>query len=76
MAVAGDAGGILNGGKDLMEDIESGPPARRLIGISKMLSWMELCQSTRDRDPEGKPGQSSPFSIFDPVPGFERRRKM
>lgn len=29
-------------GKDLMEDIESGPPARRLIGISKMLSWIVM----------------------------------
>lgn len=26
------------GGKDLMEDIETGPPPRRLIGASKMLT--------------------------------------
>lgn len=56
-----------------MEDIESGPPARRLIGISKMLTWIVMLGSTRDREDPKETG----CNRFDSTRAeVERRRKM
>lgn len=58
-----------------MEDIESGPPARRLIGISKMLTWIVMLGSTRDREDPKETGCNR--GRFDSTRAeVERRRKM